>query len=377
MFSRRHTQTSGGGCKCPEALWSRVPNILLEQWYNVWPFDENDAMNTRINAATRLLFVTGVAATLLTRKVRFMGYSIVASLALLLLGEKQACPHHRRRAPRLAQHNAVDDYTAPLETLTPPYLHGTLGHHPTAPAATKYGHHDATLPDYHQYRTFEPRPFGEYPVVNTNDLGNEQTNFGFDSAVDPSHSVNRETEEYAEGVGRHAIRSQQQTSDMRSEAYQGVVPQYDAFAAMQMAPEDIEDDDTTNNVISSSDLGDYYETTAHSVNTGTYEPGLYTPNALVSRDNPYGNPHNYQVYDAAVMPSTRQPDEVDVHKMAKDHAQRDQVKMYYGAGELDEGLFVNPLPDPTLMARPVFFPESSEWDRHIVGQSVGRYGMIV
>jgi hypothetical protein len=86
--------------------------------------------------------------------------------------------------------------------------------------------------------------------------------------------------------------------------------------------------------------------------------------------NPYGNPLPYQEHFAAEGNSYRQPNEMDIHRQVLESAKFDVKKMFGPVGELDEGLFINPLPDPTLMARPVFFPESSEWDRHIVGDFV-------
>lgn len=89
--------------------------------------------------------------------------------------------------------------------------------------------------------------------------------------------------------------------------------------------------------------------------------------------NPYGNPLPYDAHYAADGSLPRQPNEMDVHFETFKSAQRDIKKMFGPGVELDEGLFINPLPDPTLMARPVNFVESSEFDRHIVGDFVSPY----
>jgi hypothetical protein len=89
--------------------------------------------------------------------------------------------------------------------------------------------------------------------------------------------------------------------------------------------------------------------------------------------NPYGNPLPFDSHYAVDGELPRQPNEMDVHFETFKSAQRDVKKMFGPTGELDEGLFINGLSDPTLFARPVNFIESSEWDRHIVGDFVTPY----
>lgn len=81
--------------------------------------------------------------------------------------------------------------------------------------------------------------------------------------------------------------------------------------------------------------------------------------------NPYGNPNVYQAYYAIDGNLPKQPNEMDVHAQLIADGKMDIQKMFGPNGQLDEGLFVNPLPDPTLQARPVFFPESSDADTPI------------
>ena len=84
--------------------------------------------------------------------------------------------------------------------------------------------------------------------------------------------------------------------------------------------------------------------------------------------NKEGNPLVFDQQEAVRAsrpdPSPADPEETD------DQWQR---KFTFNGEELPEGLFVNPLPDPTLVARPVSFPESSEADRPIVGNELDSY----
>nr|QYA18670.1 PBCV-1 P9-like minor capsid protein [Clandestinovirus] len=81
--------------------------------------------------------------------------------------------------------------------------------------------------------------------------------------------------------------------------------------------------------------------------------------------NPYGNPNAYQTHYAVDGDLPKQPNEMDIHAQVLASSKMDIKKMFGKNGELDEGLFVTPLPDPTLHARPVFFPESYDEERPI------------
>ncbi len=409
-----------------EPLWVKEPRILVDEWDNLWPFDKTLTREERTNAGTRLVALAALGATLYTQKLQYLYYGLGGLAAVLMWYElnkplESELPKDDQGAAKLAQ---MPPTVFPL------------------PYGSKYGYHDAYLPDYHQYRYYNTYPWPN-PLVGYNDLGNEQTNFGFNNAADPSDTVNRYTLDAAENKARFemkytqgidvptgsltkrdaATQATQMTEhpysltdaeklvtqrtdyrgplrqDIRSEAFSGMIPRWDAMAAMQMDPQEttyehqggygarsygtddvLKDDVPQDDVLKAGrdhDATQHYDDTAHRAGVGEFEPMGARDNPLVTGDNPYGNPHIYQGHEAGQMRRPRQPDEMDVYRMSRDHAQRDAVKMYYGAGELDEGLFINPLPDPTLQARPVFFPESSEWDRHIVGSSNIRGGHMI
>ena len=85
--------------------------------------------------------------------------------------------------------------------------------------------------------------------------------------------------------------------------------------------------------------------------TGDFE----TENPLVSEHNPMGNPTTYDFNTAVNMDKPR----------AVFHPKQEWAELYREQGEIPDGFWLNPIPDPTLMARGVFFPESSEFGRSI------------
>lgn len=91
--------------------------------------------------------------------------------------------------------------------------------------------------------------------------------------------------------------------------------------------------------------------------TGDIETG----NPIVGENNPMGNPMTYDFYTAVNMDVPR-----PVFKQQQEWAQ-----LYRPNGEVPDGLWMNPIPDQTLMALPaVQFADSSEQGRSIL-QTMG------
>lgn len=417
-----------------EPLWVKDPRVLIDEWENLWPFDKELTTAEQANAATRMVALASLGASVYTKNPRYLSYGL-GGLAVILAWYQMNKP---------LESKIDDDATAATPLQTQPQKLAQIPPFATvAPPTVGYPQPPFHEQHPHQYYTY-PWP---NPLVGYNDLGNEQTTFGFNNAADPSDTVNRYTLDAASNKARYEMRYKQgvdypsvseanpgdfvaggpvtkrdaaiqvtqltedpyslteaekmvtqrsgsmlrgpNRQDARSESFSGIIPRWDALAAMQMDPHETTyehqggyeprsygTDDvlpanqgwpSADQAAQGSDATAHYDDTAHRAGVGEFEAMGARDNPLVTGDNPYGNPHIYQGHEAGQMRRLQQPDEVDVYRMARDHAQRDSVKMYYGAGEMDEGLFINPLPDPSLQARPVFFPESSEWDRHIVG----------
>jgi hypothetical protein len=88
--------------------------------------------------------------------------------------------------------------------------------------------------------------------------------------------------------------------------------------------------------------------------------GRTTGNPIVSEQNPMGNPLTYDYYTAVNMDKP----------LASSVPQQEYPRFYNSQTEFPEGLFINPVPDQTGMARPVYFPQSSEVGRSIL-QNMG------
>lgn len=69
-------------------------------------------------------------------------------------------------------------------------------------------------------------------------------------------------------------------------------------------------------------------------------------------NNPYGNPLPYE--DGSEVRSSIPP----IKYLPEDSV----AKLYRGTSQTDENLFFNRIPDPTLIARPVFWPEDPRPD---------------
>lgn len=84
--------------------------------------------------------------------------------------------------------------------------------------------------------------------------------------------------------------------------------------------------------------------------------GYSTGNPLVSPQNPMGNPLTYDFYKAVNMDTP----------LASSVPHQELPRLLTAQTEFPEGLFIHPVPDPTRMARPVYFSESSEAGRNIL-----------
>lgn len=84
--------------------------------------------------------------------------------------------------------------------------------------------------------------------------------------------------------------------------------------------------------------------------------GQSTGNPLVSPQNPMGNPLTYDYYTAVNMDKP----------LASSVPQQEYTRFFNSQTEFPEGLFFHPVPDQTGMARPVYFPQSSEAGRSIL-----------
>ena len=95
-------------------------------------------------------------------------------------------------------------------------------------------------------------------------------------------------------------------------------------------------------------------------NEAPYSTGdLETDNPLVSAYNPMGNPNAYDFNTAVRM---NKPKTVFYQK-------QEWADLYRPNGQVPDGLWLNPIPDPTFMAPgAVFFPESSEAGRMITSE---------
>lgn len=411
----------------PPSLWIDDPLILVKKWKTLNPIDEQTSPTEKFNASARLIILASGLASLLTRKYKYLGIGSIALMGLYWLTRNKRRNYHPNMivgSSSLSLPPSVLMGNSNRKRRQTSYHHDILnrGFNPHAvvndpignPDIYQHGVRDPFHPNIHDKIQYEgiDNPYDPIWIIGRqaptsvtpvpyDPLGNEQTFFGFDSGLtDPAFSQNKynsELEDRMMHYPRIEYKNQQQSSsspnnnnafgfqpnrqDPRSEFFDGVVPRYDAHL-MQMEPYESNygtssEYETERIAQHHKQLNPIYQPSEdrtrmtmpfNKIDKKSYEPLPFghEDNPLINENNPYGNPNPYQFHEGIRLKRTRQPNENDVHDMITEQAQRDVIKMYYGAGELDEGLFINSLPDPSGFARPVFFPESSEWDKHIV-----------
>lgn len=98
----------------------------------------------------------------------------------------------------------------------------------------------------------------------------------------------------------------------------------------------------------------------------TARPELLDSNVLKTSANPYGNP---LPYDDGLAVHTARPDNDAWKKLQEDDDP--ERRMYTGLSEIQPGLLFNRVPDPTLMARPVYWTSDAHAD--IVSSAVSLF----
>jgi hypothetical protein len=393
-------------------LWTHDTSILFKNISKLNPIDRDQSSVERFNASARLLMIISGAAAIVTKQWKYLGYGAAVMIIMNiiirqkmkytsmtdkdfmgeLISKQQPTPINYPSPPSYVSsypiHNDVDHVPKfgypPRQTSFTPVLYNL----PLVNDQMGFGVHGSDASGSDRSSSFSQNQFNSeledqlmnYPNINYRHSTTHNRNFldtslerdGFDNIIQVDKDTN----------GSDAVYGfRPNNKDPRCESYEGIVPHYDARAMMQMEPTETNLDTSTEYETRQLELHHQQRNPIYAPEqdhtkmrmpfnkiTGRYEsyPFDYENNVLINENNPYGNPNPYQFHEAARMKRTRQPNELDIHDMITEQSQRDMIKMYYGSSELDEGLFINPLPDPTNMARPVFFPESSEWDNHIV-----------
>jgi hypothetical protein len=391
-------------------LWTHDTLILFKNISKLNPIDRDQSSVERFNASARLLMIISGVAAFVTKQWKYLGYGVAVMIIMNII--------IRQKMKYITKTD--EDFMGELISKQ----QSTPINYPSSTSYVSYPIHNDVEP-IHEFG-YSPRRPNFTPVLYDLPLVNDQMQFGFlgsDASGDrsPSFSQNQFNSELEDRLMnypninyRHSttpslisnrnslekdgfdniVHVDQDTNgpgvvydfrpnkkDPRCESFEGIVPHYDARAMMQMEPTETNLGTSTEYETRQLELHHQQRNPIYAPEqdhtrmsmpfnkiTGRHEsyPFDHENNVLINENNPYGNPNPYQFHEAARMKRTRQPNELDIHDMITEQSQRDMIKMYYGSSELDEGLFINPLPDPTNMARPVFFPESSEWDNHIV-----------